>query len=74
MSTLTLDRTAVENGLCKPFFEFLNGRIEKIEKDYSMENLEDISKAVFQERAEILGRLMLEFIERKFVDSVIIPR
>ena len=31
-----------------------------------MENLRDISKAIFQEKSEILGHLMLGFIERKF--------
>ncbi len=48
------------------FFDFLETRLDKIEAEYSMENLGDISKAIFQERSVILGRLLLGFIERKF--------
>lgn len=48
------------------FFDFLDTRLDKILEEYSMEDLGEISKAVFQERAEILGRLLLGLIERKF--------
>lgn len=48
------------------FYDFLGTRLDKIEEEYSMEDLGAISKAVFQERAEILGRLILGLIERKF--------
>jgi len=48
------------------FYEFLDTRLDKIEKEYSMEDLGKISKAVFQERTEILGRLILGLIGRKF--------
>lgn len=48
------------------FFNFLDTRLDKIEQEYPMEDLGEISKAVFQERSEILGRLVLGLIERKF--------
>mgnify|MGYP001598568090 FL=1 len=48
------------------FYNFLDTRLDKIEEEYSMEDLGEISKAVFQERAEILGHLLLGLIERKF--------
>ncbi len=48
------------------FYNFLDTRLDKIEKECSMEDLGEISKAVFQERAEILGRLTLGLIERRF--------
>lgn len=48
------------------FYDFLDTRLDKIEEEYPMEDLGEISKAVFQERAEILGQLILGFIERKF--------
>ncbi len=48
------------------FFEFLETRLDKIEQEYPMEDLGEITKAVFQERSEILGRLVLGLIERKF--------
>jgi len=48
------------------FFDFLDTRLDKIEEEYPMEDLGEISKAVFQERAEILGHLLLGLIERKF--------
>jgi hypothetical protein len=48
------------------FYDFLDTRLDKIEKEYSMKDLGEISKAVFQERSEILGRLQRGLIERKF--------
>ncbi len=48
------------------FYDFLDTRLDKIEEEYSMEDLGEISKAVFKERSEILGRLVLGLIERKF--------
>lgn len=48
------------------FYDFLDTRLDKIEEEYPMKDLGEISKAVFQERAEILGQLILGFIERKF--------
>ncbi len=48
------------------FYDFLDTRLDKMEEEYPMEDLGEISKAVFQERAEILGQLILGFIERKF--------
>ena len=48
------------------FYDFLDTRLDKIEEEYSMEDLGEISKAVFQERSEILGRMILGLIERRF--------
>lgn len=48
------------------FYDFLDTRLDKIEEEYSMEDLGEISKAVFQERSEILGRMILGLLERRF--------
>jgi hypothetical protein len=48
------------------FYDFLDKRLDQIEEEYSMENLGEISKAIFQERAEILGQLILGFIKKKY--------
>ena len=48
------------------FYEFLDARLDKMERENSMEDLSEISKVVFQERSEILGRMVLGLIERKF--------
>jgi hypothetical protein len=48
------------------FYDFLDTRLDKIEEGYPMEDLGEISKAVFQARSEILGKLILGFIEKKF--------
>lgn len=48
------------------FYDFLDTRLDKIEEEYPMADLGEISKAVFQEKAEILGQLVLGLIERKF--------
>jgi hypothetical protein len=61
-----LNKPAVKKDWRESFFDFLNGRISKIEEEYTMDNLQDISKAIFKERSEILGRLMLGLIEKKF--------
>ncbi|GAX61938.1 hypothetical protein SCALIN_C34_0095 [Candidatus Scalindua japonica] len=48
------------------FYDFLDKRLDKIEREYPMEDLGEISKAVFQERSEILGQMILGLIKRKF--------
>ena len=50
------------------FFDYFDTKLDQIEQEYKMDNLADISKAIFQERSEILGRLILGFIEKKFSD------
>ena len=64
-TTVTLETTEV-NSCIKPFVEFLSKHIAMIEKQFSMDNLQDISNAIFQGKAEILGHLMLGLIEKKF--------
>ena len=48
------------------FFDFLDTRLDKMLEEYSMADLREISKAVFQEKADILGHMILGLIERKF--------
>ena len=48
------------------FFDFLNDRLDAIEKDLSMDKLEDITGAIFRNKSEILGQLALGFIKGKF--------
>ena len=54
------DNTHVENSWRKEFFEFLNNRLDSIEKSYGVEMmLDDITKAIFSNKSEILGQLTL---------------
>ena len=48
------------------FFDFLNERLDAIEKDVSMDKLEDITGAILRNRSEILGQLALGFVKDKF--------
>ena len=48
------------------FFDFLDTRLDKMLEEYPMADLREISKAVFQEKADILGHMILGLIERKF--------
>ncbi len=48
------------------FYDFLDTRLDKIEQEYPMDDLGEIAKAVFHERSEILGQMILGFIKRKF--------
>jgi len=48
------------------FLSFVNDRLDKVEKDYPMESITDISKSLFQNRSEIMGQAALALIEKKF--------
>jgi len=47
------------------FFEFLDERLDKIEREVSMVELGDITDAIFRNKSDILGQLTLGFIEKK---------
>jgi hypothetical protein len=58
-------------GICdntwrKDLFEFLNQKIDQMLKETIMEKIEDFSKAVFNNKSEILGQLMLAFIKKNY--------
>jgi len=48
------------------FFEFLDERLDKIEKEVPMVDLGDITDAIFRNKSDILGQLTLGFIEKKY--------
>jgi hypothetical protein len=48
------------------FLCFLCDRLDKIEKEYSMASMDDISRTLFQNRSEIMGKAALALIEKKF--------
>jgi hypothetical protein len=48
------------------FLNFLSDRLDKIEEEYGMTSMDDISKSLFQNRSEIMGRAALALIEKKF--------
>jgi hypothetical protein len=48
------------------FFTFLWDRLDEIESEIGMDSLDDISKALFQNRSDIMGRAALALIEKKF--------
>lgn len=48
------------------FLEYLNNLMDRLERDDSMDTLEDITKALFNNRSNLLGQLTLSLIEKKF--------
>ncbi len=48
------------------FFEFLNQKIDQISKETVMEKIEDFTNAVFNNKSEILGQLILGFIKKNY--------
>jgi hypothetical protein len=47
-------------------FEFLNDKIDQIIEQSDMEKIEDITGAIFQNKSEILGRLVLGLIKKNY--------
>lgn len=54
------------NGWRDELFEFLNNRIDHILEQTHMERIEDITGAVFRNKSEILGQMVLGFIKKKY--------
>lgn len=50
------------------FFEFLDERLDKIEEETTMDQLDEITGAIFRNKSDILGQLVLGFIERNHGD------
>ena len=50
------------------FFNYLNYRLDQIEQDTDMNSLESITKSLFENRADILGRLAHSLIEKNFTE------
>lgn len=48
------------------FLFFICDRLDKIERDSSMDSMDDISKSLFQNRSEIMGHAALALVEKKF--------
>ena len=48
------------------FLSFTSDRLEMIEKDVSMDSMDDISKRLFQNRSEIMGQAALALVKKKF--------
>ncbi len=55
-----------ENNYRTDFYDFLDKRLNQMEEDNELESLNDITKMIFNNRADIMGRLALSFIEKKF--------
>jgi len=47
-------------------FEFLNDRLNQIDKQSPMEKIEDITGLIFRNKSEILGQFVLAFIKKKY--------
>lgn len=62
-----VDCKSNSNWRCR-FFEFLDERLDKIEREVSMVELGDITDAIFRNKSAILGQLTLGFIENKYGD------
>lgn len=52
--------------LPESFGNFFIEKLDEIDEKVPMENFGDISKAVFENKSEILGQFIKEFVERKF--------
>ena len=48
------------------FLSFLCDRLDEIERDSSMDSMDDISKSLFQNRSEIMGHAALALVEKRF--------
>ncbi len=55
-----------ENNYRTDFYDFLDKRLNQMEEDNELESLNDITKMIFNNRADIMGHLALSFIEKKF--------
>ena len=55
-----------QDELRSEFFDFLNYKLDQIEKNDSMNTLDNIAKTIFQSRPEILGQMALMLIKRKY--------
>ena len=47
-------------------FEFLNEKLDQLETESSMDKIEDITGAIFQNKSEILGRMTLGLIKTRY--------
>ena len=47
-------------------FEFLNEKIDQIVEETAMEKIDDITGAIFQNKSEILGQLVLGLIKKNY--------
>lgn len=50
------------------YFSFLNDKLDQIESEISMDKIEDITNAIFQNKSEILGQIALGLIKEKHGD------
>jgi len=50
------------------YFSFLNDKLDQIESEISMDKIEDITNAIFQNKSEILGQMALGLIKQKHGD------
>lgn len=66
MAVAAINRIDSSENWRAAFHEFLDVQLDKLDKEYSMDDLGDISKAILEEKSEILGQLTLTLIERKF--------
>ena len=48
------------------FLSFLFDRLDKIERDSAIDSMDDISKSLFENRSEIMGRAALALVEKRF--------
>ena len=54
------------NSWKKEVLEFLNTRLDQIADKTTMEKIEDITGAIFRNKSEILGQMVLAFIKKKY--------
>ena len=53
------------------FFDFLDTRLDKMLEEYPMADLREISKAVFQEKADILGHMIFGWVHSRFFVNIV---
>ena len=57
-----------DNDWRSEFFDFLDERLDEIDKGSIMDQLEDITGAIFRNKSSILGHLVLGFIKKNHAD------
>ena len=67
-STISKDHAGARGDWRAEYLQFLNNRLEKMEGESEMEKLWDITRAIVENKSEMLGELTLAFVKRKHGD------
>ncbi len=63
---MLLQAPKIDHDWKDPFLEFVSNRMDQIEQDIAMNSISDITKALFENRSEIMGQAALALIQKRF--------